>query len=107
VLAERRDVLHVKFVQRYDAVDGLRAGQIANRIDDVLEREFFRHKEDVVQRCARPVTVAELFYSKEQDSATQRLTGTQELLSLFVAADGQDGERARWRHGELTRCRRR
>src|SRR5882672_4842959 len=63
VLAEGGDILHVKFVEGDDAIDRLRPVHVADGVDQVVLRNIFGHEEQLVERFARPVTVAEFFDS--------------------------------------------
>src|SRR5260370_34161673 len=42
MLTEGGDVLHVEFIERDDAIDGLRSGYIANGGMQILQRKLFR-----------------------------------------------------------------
>src|SRR5882762_1195754 len=59
VLAESGDILHVKFVEGDDAIDGLRPVHVADGVDQVVLSNIFRHEEQLVERFARPVAVDE------------------------------------------------
>ena len=98
MFAEGGDIFHVEFVEGDDAVDGLAAGHVADRVDQVLEREFFGHEEHFVDGVARPVAVAEFFDGEEQDAATQGFAGAEEFLAFFVGGYGEDGLGAWLRH---------
>jgi len=45
VLAEGGDILHIKFVEGYDAVYGLRAVHVADGVDQVVLRDVLGHEE--------------------------------------------------------------
>ena len=49
VLAQRRDILHVEFVERDDAVDMLEPRHVADRVDQMLEEDVFGHVEKFVE----------------------------------------------------------
>ena len=93
MLAQRGNIFHVEFVQRHDAVDGLRPGDVADGINQALQRKLFRHGKDSVQAVARPVGVFEFFYGEQQDAATQGFARADKFLPLFVGAYAQDGYR--------------
>src|SRR5216683_6417232 len=48
MLAEGGDVLHVEFIERDDAIDGMGPGYVTYGIDQTLEREILGHGEDFV-----------------------------------------------------------
>ena len=93
MLAKGRDVFHVEFVERDDAVDRLRSGRETYRIDQVLHWKFFGHEEHFVDEIARPISVSEFFYSQEENAAADGFAATKEFLPFFVGADTEDGER--------------
>src|SRR5712664_3071270 len=94
VLTERGDVLHIEFVESDDAIDGLQAGHVADRVEQMLLGEILGHEEYVIERFARPVSVAEFFDGEEEHAAAQSFAGAQKFLALFVRADTENGERA-------------
>ena len=91
VLAERRDIFHVEFVERDDAVDVLHARHVADGVDQMLEGDVLGHVEKFVDGFARPVAVAEFFYGEQQDAPAHLFAGAEELRALLVGADAQDG----------------
>src|SRR6202158_4223888 len=98
MLTEGGDVLHVKFIERYDAVDGLRPGNIAHGVNQILQRKLFRHGKDFVDTFERPRCVAMFSDGQEKDTAAERFAGANELMTLFVATDAENGERPVLRH---------
>ncbi len=60
----------------------------------MLLREIFGHKEEIIERFAGPVPVAELFDGEEKNAAAQSFARAQELLALFEGADAENGEGA-------------
>ena len=61
MLTEGRDVFHVEFIERDNAIDALRPCSIAHGVNQILQRKFFRHGEDFVDTFERPRSVAEFF----------------------------------------------
>ena len=91
MLAEGGNVLHVKFVERDDAVDGLRPRGVAHRVDQALERQLFRHGENFIDTFEWPIGVAELFDGQEKHAAADRFASADEFLTLFEGSDTKDG----------------
>src|SRR5882762_2103107 len=98
MLTEGGDVLHVEFIERNDAIDGLRPGNIAHGVKEILQRKLFRHGEDFVDTFERPRYVAKFFDGQEKDTAAERFAGSDELLALFVRTNAENGERPVLRH---------
>src|SRR5271154_1469673 len=90
VLAQGRGVFQVKLIKGNNAVDGLPAGKVTYGVDDRLNWQFFGHEKEFVDGFAWPVTIAKPFDCKEQNTAAQLLTGTQEFLAFFVRGDAED-----------------
>ena len=92
-----------EIIESDDAVDGLRAGHVADREDQGFQRQLFGHEEYFVDGLAGPVAIAQFFQREQQDAAAHRLASAQELLSFLVGTDAQDGEWAGvfFRHGVL------
>src|SRR2546425_12434715 len=101
MLAEGGDILHVKFVERDDAVDGLRSRGVAHRVDQALERQLFRHGENFIDTFEWPIGVAELFDGQEKHAAADRFASADEFLTLFEGHDTKDGYRSNFRHPML------
>ncbi len=101
MLAEGGDVLHVEFIERDDAIDGMGPGYVTYGIDQTLEREILGHGEDFADAFERPVAVAEFFDGQEQDEAAHRFAGADEFLALFIGTDAENGERPVLRHVTL------
>src|SRR5229473_3771340 len=101
MFAEGGDILHVEFIERDDAIDGMGPGHVTYGIDQTLEREILGHGEDFFYTVKRPVAVAEFFDSQEQDEAAHRFAGANEFLTLFVGTDAENGERPALRHVTL------
>jgi len=91
MLAEGGDILHVKFVERDDAVDGLRPRGVAHRVDQALERQLFRHGENFIDTFEWPIGVAEFFDGQEKDATVNRFASADEFLTLFEGSDTKDG----------------
>src|SRR5712692_3808546 len=110
MLAEGGDVLHVEFIERDDAIDGLRPGSVTHGINQILQRKLFRHGEDFVDTFEWPRCVAKFFEGREKDTAAERFAGADELLALFVGTDAENGERPVLEHStppgnQVTRAR--
>src|SRR6266481_4362556 len=93
MLAEGGDVLHVEFVERNNAIDGLRPGNIAHGVKEILQGKLFRHGEDFVDTFERPRCVTKFFDGQKKDTAAERFAGADELMTLFVGTDAENGER--------------
>jgi hypothetical protein len=91
VLAQRRRHLEVELVERDDAVDRLAAREIADRVDHVLAVAKVRHQESLVDALHRPLGVPELFAREEQHARAEALRLAEELLTLEVGGEGEDG----------------
>jgi hypothetical protein len=98
VFTEGRNVFHVEFVEGDDAIDGLRSGDEADGVDELLHRKFFWHEEHFVDGLAWPIRVAKFFDSQEDNAAANRFAGAQKFLTFFVRADTEDGERTALGH---------
>src|SRR5438477_5616179 len=98
MLAEGGNILHVKFIQRDDAIDSARPGRIAHGINQALQRKLFRHGEDFVDAFERPTGVAKFFDGQEKNAAAERLARADKFLALFVGTDAENGERLAFRH---------
>src|SRR5438876_3368421 len=93
VLAKGGDILHVKFIERDDAVDVARAGGITDGINQALQRKLFGHGEDFVDAFERPTGVAKFFDGQEKNAAAERLARADKFLALFVGTDAENGDR--------------
>src|SRR6266403_6305351 len=98
MLTESGDVLHVEFIERDDAINGLRPANIAHGVKEILQRKLFRHVEDFVDTFEWPLRVAKFFDGQEKDTAADRFAGADKLMTLFVGADTKNGERPVLRH---------
>ena len=98
MLTEGGDVLHVEFIECDDAINGLRPCSIAHRVNQILQRKLFRHGEDFVDTLLWPVGMAKFFDGQEKNAAAHRFRGADELLTLFVGTDTENGERPVLRH---------
>ncbi len=58
MLANRRNVLQVKFIQRHNAVDLPAARRITHRVQQILQRQLFRHEKHFVDGFTRPIPLA-------------------------------------------------
>src|SRR5260370_4622653 len=105
MLAEGGDIFHVEFIERDDAINGMRPGHVTYGIDQALQREVFGHGEDFGDAFERPVAVAEFFDSQEQDEAAHGFASADEFLALFVGTDSANGERPALRHATPPRNR--
>src|SRR5260370_175276 len=105
MLAEGGDIFHVEFIERDDAINGMRPGHVTYGIDQALQREVFGHGEDFGDAFERPVAVAEFFDSQEQDEAAHGFASADEFLALFVGTDAENGERPALRHATPPRNR--
>ena len=92
VLAQHRRQLDVEVVERDDAVDALGAGQVRGALADVVERHVAAEVVERVDRLARPVGVAELLFGEEQHPAPLALALAQELVTLAVGRDAEQGQ---------------
>src|SRR5882762_3133629 len=98
MLTKRGDVLHVEFIECDDAIDGLRPCSIAHGVSETFERKLFRHGEDFVDAFEWPRRVAKFLDGQEKNAAAERFAGADELLTLFVGTDTENGERPVLRH---------
>ena len=95
VLAQRRRCLHVKVVQRNDAVDDLGLRQVADSQQHILQLPglvFVGYIKDVVERFSRPVRVGEALGRDQQSAASLPLALQHELSSLEITREAQDGQ---------------
>src|SRR5712692_446364 len=93
MLAEGGDILHVEFIKRDDAIDGMGSCRVTYGINQALQGKLFWHGEDFVDAFEWPRCVTELFDGQEQDEAAHRFARADELLTLFVGTDAENGER--------------
>ena len=92
VLAQHRRQLDVEVVERDDAIDAFGARQVRGTLADVVERHV---PTDVVERVdgvARPVGVSELLLGQEQHPAPLPPAFAQELVTLPVGGDAEEGQ---------------
>jgi len=61
--------------QRDDTVDLLGPRDIADRIDQALERKPFRHGEYIIDAFERPVSMTEFLDGQKQDAAADGFAG--------------------------------
>jgi hypothetical protein len=101
MLAQRRDIFHVEFIERHDAIDGMGSGGVTYGINQTLQRKIFRHGEDFIDAFERPIGVTKLFNGQQQDAAAHRFAGADKFLALFVGTDAENGERPIDRHVTL------
>src|SRR5260370_16019175 len=101
MFAESGHVLHVEFIERDDAIDGMRPGYVTYGIDQALQGEIFGHGEDFVDAVKRPIGMAKLFDGQKQDDAAHGFAGADEFLALFVGTDAENGERPLAQHVTL------
>ena len=92
VLAQHRRELDVEVVERDDAVDALGAGEVRGALADVVERHVAADVVERVDRVARPVGVAQLLLGQEQHAAPLALALAQELVTLAVGRDAEQGQ---------------
>ena len=55
MFAQRRRVLHVKFIERHDPIDRPATRDVADRVDQILQRNFRRRDENLLDGLARPI----------------------------------------------------
>src|SRR5712691_714280 len=105
MLAKSRGCFHVIFVERDDAVDLPRAREMRHGRHNVSERNLCRQVEGVIQAFPRPIRIAQLLRGEQKYTAALTLALAHELLSLLVGRNAQEGQRARFRHGDSFRNR--
>src|SRR5260370_30881761 len=110
MLAKRRNILHVEFIERDDAIDGMASCCVAYGINQTLQGKLFRDGADFVDTLERPVGMTKLFDGQEKNEASHGFAGADEFLAIFVGTDAQNGERPVRRHStppwsELSRAR--
>ena len=94
MLAQSGDIFHVEFVERDDAVDGLRSGGVADGVDELLQSASSSGMKNISSMDSRGQSrVAQFFDGEQEDAAADRLARAQKFLPLFVGADTEDGER--------------
>src|SRR5713226_7068827 len=91
MLAEGGDILHVEFIERDDAIDGMGPCRVTYGINQTLQGKLFGHGEDFIDAFERPVTLAKLFDGQKQNEVSHRFASADEFLALFVGTDTENG----------------
>src|SRR5712692_9425199 len=91
MLAQGGDILHVEFIKRDDAIDGMGSCRVTYGINQALQGKLFGHGEDFIDTFERPVALAKFLDGQEQDEAAHRFAGADEFLALFVGTDTENG----------------
>ena len=71
MLAQRCGRFHVELVQRDDAIDFARAGEIGDDIDHLPRGHIFRHGVNVGENVEWPIGIAMLVEGKQLDAAAE------------------------------------
>ena len=100
VLAQHRGELDVEVVERDDPIDTLGPRQEGGALADVLERHVAAHVEELVDRLAGPVRVAQLLFGQEQDTAPLPPAFAEEVVALAIGGDAEEREWAWPAHRE-------
>src|SRR5260370_13103615 len=87
MFAESGHVLHVEFIERDDAIDGMSPGYVTYGIAQALQGEIFAHGEDFFDAVKRPIGMAKLFDGQKQLAPAHGRACAVELLPLFLATD--------------------
>jgi len=92
MFAQERGGLLIVFVERYDAINGLRASKKTDALDDVVARVVVLHVEDFIYRFSGPVRVAKILNRNQKDAAASALALAQESFAFFVAGETEHCE---------------
>src|SRR6266699_3102514 len=98
MLAQRRDILHVKFIKRDDAIDGMGSCRVTYGINQILQWKLFGHGEYFIDAFERPRCMAKFFDRQEKNTAAERLASADKFLTLFVGTDAENSERPFLQH---------
>src|SRR5581483_966829 len=98
VFAQRRRRLDVEFIERHDAVNLPRPGEVADGVNDVGFLRRVGHHKDFVNTLARPAGLGQLFRRQQQHGAALPLALAHELLTFFVTRQTENRQ-GRWLSG--------
>src|SRR5262249_29776813 len=62
-------------------------------VDQMLQRQFLRHRKHFVDRLERPRSLPQLLHRQQQYAATHRFASAQKLLPFFIGANAKNRER--------------
>ena len=93
MLAQHRGHFDVKIVERDDAVYPFRVGEMGGTLPDVGVRHIAAHVEELVDRLARPVGVAQPFLRQQQDPVPLPAALAQEFVPLQIGRDAEQRQR--------------
>ena len=98
VLAQQGRRLDVEVVERHDAIDLPRARDVADALQQVLAPDVARDVEELLDRLARPLRIAQLVGRQQQHAVPFPMALAQELVTLLEGRDAQQGQCRRLRH---------
>ena len=93
MLAQHPAKLHVEVVQRHDPIDPFPAREVRGSLANVVVGHVAPDVEELVDRLARPVGLAQLLLGEQQHPAALPLALPQELVTLEVGGDAEQRQR--------------
>src|SRR5260370_10440609 len=98
MLTQRRDIFHIEFIERDDAIDGMGSCGVTYGINQILQWKLFGHGEYFIDAFEGPGGVAKFFDRQEKNTAAERLASADKFLTLFVGTDAENSERPFLQH---------